>query len=597
MGGGRMIVLNKRFYSSQRMLVLSFVLLIVLPVLLLSALYYAYAMDTVTEATERSYHEIVTQLGNTLEKDIHLLQANLDSLALNDTILRALSQGDFSARTSGTTNAFLQIDRVISDVLSSNPSLYTVLLLDRNQGVYHYRRMLYASQADLLQTEWYRQALARRGGTYWDGTWYNDNILTDPVSLFGASRAVIDKTTYETVGILYLAIRESAFSYLTDAQTGDEPVYVTDDGGRVLLTNRRRGSEGWRTAVDVSAFSPSAAGSIETEGDGTHTLTVYSKPLQNGWRVIKHVSLQGRLGEIAALRARILTIVALCFAAFGVFLYVTFKRITQPLQYMVNLVNEIDSAADGLDIASLPCYELIRISESMLSLVEKNRTTADELRFTRAKSEQNELSMLQAQLNPHFIYNTLGMIKSMLLEQNQPEIAAVMTAFIKLLRSSMSRDGMYVTLAQEMENIRHYLLIQRSLYGHTLQFDVSTQADCMDCMVPNFLLQPLVENAIYHGVDPMSEGARIALSAKQAGGRLTLCVEDNGVGMSEEMLLALRQAEHGKANDQKASPFGLLALDRKLFLLYGGDYAFLIDPVVPHGTRITLVLPATGGAT
>lgn len=264
------------------------------------------------------------------------------------------------------------------------------------------------------------------------------------------------------------------------------------------------------------------------------------------------------------------------------------KSITDPIDSLSRRVEEIGKG----DLSEKPAVsaddEKVRllgtgIEEMAVQLnrqIELNRQEQIRLRGI-------ELSLIQAQINPHFLYNTLDAIV-WLIETGKNEAAEKMvTSLSTYFRSFLSNGKDIITVEEEMQHVRSYLEIQQVRYKDILDYEIQVDESIDRCLIPKMTLQPLVENAIYHGIKPKRGRSTVTVLGSISDGTVTLTVRDNGIGMDEETLENLRSRI---MNDDHSS-FGLVAAYKRLGLVYGAARTFTIESEPNEGTSITIQIP------
>jgi len=221
-----------------------------------------------------------------------------------------------------------------------------------------------------------------------------------------------------------------------------------------------------------------------------------------------------------------------------------------------------------------------------------------ELLDSKMKEQENlkkaELRALQAQINPHFLYNTLDTIIWMAESKQTDEVVTIVTALSSFFRTSLSKGMDWITIGEEMERIRSYLTIQKMRYRDILDFRIEVDEDVSENTILKLVLQPLVENALYHGIKNKREGGTIVVRASRKGGdEVQLDVDDNGIGFTSEKLAQLRAELNDDSGDIKLeSGFGIGNVNKRIRLYYGKPYGLSIQSTYTTGTRVTLVIPA-----
>lgn len=221
-----------------------------------------------------------------------------------------------------------------------------------------------------------------------------------------------------------------------------------------------------------------------------------------------------------------------------------------------------------------------------------------ELLDSKMKEQENlkkaELRALQAQINPHFLYNTLDTIIWMAESKKTDDVVKIVTALSSFFRISLSKGMDWITIGEELERIRSYLTIQQMRYRDILNFRIEVDESVVENTVLKLVLQPLVENALYHGIKNKRQGGTIVVRAKRKGSEeVQLEVEDNGIGFTTEKLAKLRAELEDESGDIKLeSGFGIGNVNKRIRLYYGKPYGLTVESEYTTGTRVTLVIPA-----
>src|SRR5512134_2528265 len=221
-----------------------------------------------------------------------------------------------------------------------------------------------------------------------------------------------------------------------------------------------------------------------------------------------------------------------------------------------------------------------------------------ELLDSKIKKQKNlkraELRTLQAQINPHFLYNTLDTIIWMAESKKTDQVVKIVSALSDVFRISLSKGMDWITIGEEMQLIRSYLTIQKMRYRDILDFKIEVNEDVAENTILKLILQPLVENALYHGIKNKRQGGTIVVRAYRKGSEeIQLEVEDNGIGFTPEKLAQLRAELEDDSGDIKLeSGFGIGNVNKRIRLYYGKPYGLSIQSEYNTGSCVTLVIPA-----
>lgn len=233
--------------------------------------------------------------------------------------------------------------------------------------------------------------------------------------------------------------------------------------------------------------------------------------------------------------------------------------------------------------------EIGSLSENFNDMIQQIERLIDELVTERMLKKEAEIEALQYQITPHFMYNTLSSIRYAAALEHSDRIAALLQAFIELLRLSASDRGAFITVQQEMQMVENYVMLQKFRYADSFEVEMDVAPDTKRLYVPRLLVQPLVENAILHGLNHRETENRITIRVMQDNQQLAIKVEDNGAGMTKEEIQRLM---HGERRS-KFSGIGISNIQERLHLYYGEKGSLRYHSVQGKGTSAVIMLPAS----
>lgn len=273
------------------------------------------------------------------------------------------------------------------------------------------------------------------------------------------------------------------------------------------------------------------------------------------------------------------------------------KSITKPIQELCRITSQI-AEGNFSDRARMHTEdELEVLSDSVNDMSENLEVMVHQIKEDERKMRHAELRLLQEQINPHFLYNTLDTIV-WLIEGDDPDKAVDMVvALSEFFRLVLSKGKEYISIKEEKEHIRGYLEIQQVRYQDILEYEINIDPELYEYKILKLTLQPLVENSLYHGIKYKRAKGKIWVTGKMLQGispeddRILLCVEDNGVGMDEEELKRLR-IEISKPCKETEKGFGLANVNERIRMNFGMEYGMTIESGKRKGTKVSVVIPA-----
>lgn len=267
------------------------------------------------------------------------------------------------------------------------------------------------------------------------------------------------------------------------------------------------------------------------------------------------------------------------------------EQIQQPVNQLITMSQELAAGHLLYRIEPPPTVELNQLTVSLNTMADDLNRLLEENALKQYHLAQSEVRVLQAQITPHFIYNSLDAIVS-LIEQEQYEEASEMTyALSDFFRISLSKGKDWIPVERELKHIQDYLTILKIRYGEMLDYSIDVDAELRDYQLLKMVLQPLVENAVYHGTKFVRRAGLIQIIGTSQGANMQFAVTDNGIGMTAERLTEVK-AELAKGVDSDFSTgYGLYNVNKRLLLYYGQDAAIAVHSTYRKGTTITLTVP------
>ncbi len=298
--------------------------------------------------------------------------------------------------------------------------------------------------------------------------------------------------------------------------------------------------------------------------------------------------LQGEIGQQVALVIA-LTVIGVLLLAVGILLYsVHFaNRITQPIAALAEKARRLGEGDFSVTPIQARSTELQTLDKGFNEMVGRINTLMGKQMESQKYLHRAELELLQAQINPHFLYNTLDSIVVLAESNRNEEVVQMVTSLSVFFRNSLSRGQDIITLRAERDQVTSYLEIQQIRYSDILRYEIQIPEELLDCLVPKLVLQPLVENALYHGTKNKRGVGSIFITGKSLGSDMLLEVTDNGAGMDEEQIQTLRAGVY----EDRHTGLGLVNVHKRVKLYCGEPYGLSFESVLGKGTSVSVLLP------
>ena len=415
------------------------------------------------------------------------------------------------------------------------------------------------------------------------------------VSEIYVTRMVYDRDSYNEIGLIainikkeylesvYTDLSKESLNYISILSENNEEIIKQAENSGILKNFYRQQLQGKR-----GFYTDSKAG----------MLVSYVQLEDPSWKIVYHIPLKELYREMDTLKRWVLLIIVYGLIILSVLSVLTSVDIITPINKLVEGMKKVERGNKHEDIELDRSDELGYLSESFNRMSKKidylvNRIYKEEIALKEA-----EIKALQAQINPHFLFNTLENINWMAQLNGVPEISETVSALAKLIDGSIGRGDRTISLREELEYIDNYMTVLKNRYEDKFEVIKILDEGLMDKKIPRLLIQPLVENAVKHGIGKSRRKGIIRLEAFREEGHIVFEVEDNGMGMTAEELEALNKRLQedelileGNGTAPARKSIGLENVNRRIKLLYGSSYGVKIESSYDEYTKVTVRIP------
>lgn len=374
-------------------------------------------------------------------------------------------------------------------------------------------------------------------------------------------------------------------SYMDDVGIGQHGYcFIQDTEGNLIYHPQQQ--------LIYSGLKEEMTGELKSLPDGSHTRSnvIYTiHTLENcNWRVVG-VSYVDELitGRVEGM-VRICVILLLLVLVTAVLVGILFSRLfAMPAKRLTGAMEAFEKEAENFQFVTVRgTSEISALSDSFGHMVVRIQELMEQVRQEEITLRKTELNALQAQINPHFLYNTLDSIAWMCEEDRTKEAVEMVNALARLFRISISRGHELITLEREVEHAKSYLKIQNYRYKNQFTYEFDVEESCLSYLCNKITLQPIIENAIYHGIDRMVEEGCIQIRIEEEETAIRMTVTDNGVGMSEEQCKEILHREAGERTG-----IGIKNVNDRIRIYFGEEYGLHITSELDEGTCVEIRIP------
>jgi hypothetical protein len=538
-------------------------------------------IDVLKQISERS-----NIIKNNLITVINLYKYNTD-------LVRYLSQteaGNVQKNVSELDEKRKNFDVVFKDIGFE----YDIVIQGENGFVYSsYKEGSYDFES--LKTQlWYKKSYDEQGDMSFVS--YKNGFIREKEKatyVFGGFSKIKDASG-NVLGTILISVDENVLESLYAGFETQGNVYIFDKKGNVvssrdksILGKNMIGAENFR-----KLYGNGSSHIIKKLGKYYFLSNCYDS--QTGWTIVEEIPCEIMFSVLINMTGYLAVsmVVFLFTAAF--ISYRQAKSISKPIASLCQSMKRVSSGEFICVQEENACNEVLALGKSFNSMSGKIKELLEDIRNNEKEKRKSEMDFLRAQINPHFLYNTLFSIQCMAELNKIGQAVKMIKAFIALLRKTLSTDRDLIPLREELENTKSYLELERIRYSNIMDYEIEVSKELESCQVPALILQPIVENAIFHGLEAKDSGGLIVLEVLKDGEDLLINISDDGKGMNIRRLKEVR-ARINLDEDEARKSIGLVNVSGRIKINFGKEYGLTIDSEENIGTCVSVRLPIIKG--
>ena len=584
---------NKVFSSIRTSMIVSFSILIVSALLVFLVVSLNYTQDRILNNSISYTTQIIDLINTDIDSYIDYME-NISLLVSNNNDVQQYLFGQTTSSAQQKT-IFERIQAQFKTVMESRKDISNVVVFS-NQG----RSLVNTGNDELNQNislydlEWAMEAIKRENGTSLSSSHVQNLVKNKYQWVVTLSRAIRNPYTNERAGLFFIDLNYDIISDLCENNSMGERgyIYILDKDGRIIYHPQQQLLySGLKEERIKEILESKTSYFVTNEGTDSRLYTI-SRSEKTGWTIVG-VAYTDELMKgkeetqlIYLFTAGILFMIAVITAT------LLSSTITKPIKVLKNSMKEVEKG--NFESASITLHsnnEIGSLSNSFNVMTEEIQNLMQQNIYEQRQKRKSELRALQSQINPHFLYNTLDSIIWMAEGGRNTEVVLMTSSLAKLMRQSFSNQAETVSIEKEVEYVRSYLTIQKMRYKDKLEFEIKIDQDIRQIEIVKLILQPLVENAIYHGIKYKEEIGLIQIEGLECDGKIQLIIKDNGAGMNAETLEHILDE---KKENKHSNGVGVYNVHMRLQLYYGPQYGVRYESVLGEGTKVTVTIPGRG---
>lgn len=575
--------------SLQWTISLSFTLISILATALMAIAFYTHSTNTIRSNTVKMNKQIVDQVSLNLNSYLRKM------MGISDTMCYSVIKN--------TDLTYEKINKEMNLLYEANKDNLTSIVCASEDGA-----IIAASPVstrkpgvDLKKEKWFLDAFDEIENIHFS-TPHVQNIFENSnyryfwvVSL---SR-VVELTNMGNVrnGVLLVDMNYSAIEQMFEKinNGGVGFVYLCDGDGEIIYHPMQKAIYAGLVKENNISHAAHGDGVFSERFDGQERDVLVRTVGYTGWKIISVTPVSELAPDLGQIRNFLIMVFIMSFIIIIFGNYIISYVVTDPIRKLEDSIAYLEEGVANQDIMNEEdifiggSHEIRHLGRTIKSMVRQMKKLTDDMVKEQKAKRKSELDALQSQINPHFLYNTLDSVVWMIEGERYKEAISMVTALAQLFRISLSKGNNIITIRDEIVHAKNYLNIQQVRYKNKFTTDIDIDPAIENCATIKLIVQPLLENAIYYGVEHMDGEGEIRLKGYEKDGDIYISVSDNGMGIPEDVLDTLLT---DKARSRgKGSGIGLWNVNQRIQIYFKGDYGLMIESELDEGTTVTIHLP------
>jgi two-component system sensor histidine kinase YesM len=581
--------------SLTKKVILLYVSLILFPSCLLMYIYYQKSAAIIEKDMSESMIQTLKQAEINITYRLDAIENVSNSLISNPDLFRYLTS--FGQPEAVQFQHFRELERLVMS-MESNRDIHRIRLFIQPELYYSRENIHFFSIRDFQKNkQWTDRVTERNGSIYWQSTHFERFIGSENAYVLSSSRMLRDPANFDRlVGVLVIDIKYNLLQDILQQMklAKSQSIYLLDQDGQILSHSdpSRLGAPPSMSRMKKTILAEQNEGYFRDE-QRPELYTIFHRIPITNWTVVAEIPTETISGEsvtlakVSAVIVLAVSFVVFIFALSLIFVYVA-DSMSKRIKDLIRLMKK--EGLESLD-SGLPNQgsDLRNLEFTISSMVQTVKQLTEESYVAKLHEREAQLKALQAQINPHFLYNTLDSINWMAIRRNADDISQTVDSLSKYFRLSLNKGKDIVTLDEELQLVRAYIHIQNTRFSDGIRTEFHIDWDTLSCQLPKLTLQPIVENAVLHGIQqkkPKLGTLVISSSFREEG--LLITVEDDGVGIEAEQL---KQLLLSPSQDKTGSGYGLYNVQERI-RLYSQDpkYGLTIHTQLGVGTTVEVLI-------
>lgn len=564
------------------------VITIIVPFTLLAITSYRAYVDNIKDTIVSHNFQIIEQTNENITNITQSI-SSIINIFNNDSAYEELLTRRYE-NPSQHLNTTYTIEQNL-DALLANMNLINIdiILVGDNELIYSTSTNPYkTSVKNIYRTYWYQDTETNPELINWFR--FNRSYFTRNKNrhMIVATKNLKNNVTGRSYGTIIIEISEDFLFNRYKKTVKDSEIFMIHNSVGELITTSDRSELLLQSAQSSNLVLENSDALMNYKYKGHEYLYLSQTSPISDWKFIKLISMDTVNDAVRNLGLKFIAIYSICIILLVIGVIALIHSINKPIKKLSHRIHDNFLYTPAYIHSNKPSNQTFSSYEDLVDEVDE---AIDQLLSTQKAKLEAELYALKMQINPHFLYNTLNSIKSLVWTNKVKYIEPTITSLVKVLRQTLQNSMALITLEEEIELLKHYIYIQNIRTEQSIKTEFNINVNDLSIKVPSLILQPIVENAIFHGIEPLGNQGIINISSMQIGDDLIIEVFDNGVGMPQDKIATLLTPQK-KRKHHGLNGIGLSNIQQRLVLNYGETYGLKINSTCGVGTSVTITLKA-----
>lgn len=578
-------------YVNHQIFVLM-ILTITVPLVIVSALIYYFSIQSAKTEYQNSSDLILNNLSFNFDQYLKSIEMGALTAQMDGQLQNALENYNVEDYIQSLDYQHA-IEHFISTIEMTIENVASVQIYKGERVFYSTLNRSTYDVSNIENEEWYKQTIAERGKIVLFGTHRPFNRPNSTEQVISIARVINKNGTHQPLGVLLIDIHlDSLREILNRSENHHRRFVILDSSDRVVYASDPIQMD------DVGVIEPGeilfypklteVSGDFYAPMDTIDSYFNFVTSPYSGWKVIQYIDQREMTKHGELLRKFILGLAFISIAMATIFMVILYIRVTKPIVFLSEQVKKIGKGRFNVNLTSKRQDEFGELYQGIEKMMKDLEAYIERSSIFKAQQKLAHYQALKSQVNPHFLANALESIQMRAVLTDQRDIAEMIGVLGALFRSSIQTGRETITLEEELQQVRLYVKVQQIRFGDKLQYKESLAPGSESMKILHFSLQPLIENAIVHGLEGKNGSGKLEVSSFFSEENLYISIKDNGIGIDEGQLKKLRERLAQPTNTLKDNHIGIKNVHDQIRYYYGETYGLEIESVVGEGTTITM---------